>query len=65
MRRLLLAGDVLHCGAPKSLVLPRPGYWEIHIPPHGSSTYVVEDTLEAHRRSPIGYDYFHINWLVS
>ena len=27
--------------------LPRPGYWDIHVPPHDSSIYVVEDTMEA------------------
>ena len=35
-------------GAKASVKTPsvRPGYWEIHIPPHDSSTYVVDDTME-------------------
>jgi hypothetical protein len=44
------------CSIPKASL--RPGYWEIHIPPHDASSYVVEDTLEvtigAHRVSKGG-----------
>ena len=29
----------------------RPGYWQIHIPPHDQSAYIVEDTLEVPRDS--------------
>lgn len=37
----------------------RPGYWQIHIPPHDQSAYIVEDTLEVRKATtyqPISHD---------
>lgn len=40
--------DDSSAGEPEQVLWTLPGYWEIHIPPHDASSYVVEDTLEAH-----------------
>eukprot|EP00435_Cladocopium_sp_Y103_P072134 s2_g39.t1 len=40
--------DDSSAGEAEQVLWTLPGYWEIHIPPHDASSYVVEDTLEAH-----------------
>ncbi|CAK8995156.1 Hypothetical protein (Fragment) [Durusdinium trenchii] len=42
------SSDDSSAGEPEEVLWTLPGYWDIHVPPHDSSIYVVEDTMEAH-----------------
>jgi len=46
--RCVTAADDSAAGEPVDVLWTLPGYWQIHIPPHDQSAYIVEDTLEAH-----------------